>query len=337
MIKAGASYFGNRFLNHFRNDLLEFQSLPFHYIVHTFSENDLRFYKQTMQDFVLASKQAGMEVYMDPWGVGGLFGGEAFSEFAAKWPQECQVLSTGEMIPAACPGRESFFEFMCEWTDAACGLGADVIFWDEPHFYLNGAEVRKNPFGYDKWACCCDVCQKNFKSKYGTAMGTRLDEKIIEYRQDILKTFLEKLCRRVKSKGLKNAVCLLPVPSEKFAKILGIYDWAVIAAINEIDILSTDPYWALLGQSVKSYVRSFSEKLIQLSKQFGKESEIWIQGFKIQKNREKEVAEAIETVKSCRPDRMAVWSYKATECMSELSCENPTKIWDILKNGFRQD
>lgn len=337
MMKVGASYFGNRFLNHFKNDLLELNSLPFNYIIHTFSENDLRFYRQTMQEFFLASKASGLEVYVDPWGIGGLFGGEAFSEFTAKWPQECQVLSTGQRISAACPGREAFFEFMCEWTDAACSLGADIIFWDEPHFYLDGNEARKNSFGYSTWSCCCDVCQKNFKSRYGAAMEKNLNEEMIEYRQDVLKSFLERLCGRVKAKGLRNAVCILPVPWEKFSKILGIYDWTKIASIRSVDILSTDPYWAILGQPVKSYVKSFSEKIVKLSKQFGKESEVWIQGFKINKKQEEEVREAVATAKSCGPDRMAVWSYRATECMSELACENPERVWEIIKNGFRPD
>jgi len=39
-------------------------------VLHTFSENGLRFYQETMCEIVRSSKERGLEVYIDPQGVG---------------------------------------------------------------------------------------------------------------------------------------------------------------------------------------------------------------------------------------------------------------------------
>ncbi len=332
--KKGISYFGNRYIKHFQEDLAEIVSFPFQYIIHTFSENDLLYYRKTLEDFVSLSKKSGLEVYLDPWGVGRIFGGEAFSKFVADFPGECQILASGKRVAAACPNRTSFQDFMMNWVEVACDLGPDVIFWDEPHYYVDGALALKNPDAYEDWGCCCDICRLQFSSEYGHSMGKTLTSEVIEFREKKLILFLKRLSERVHSKKIRNAVCLLPVPLPKFSRILGIEKWESLAGLKEIDILSTDPYWCLMNQPLHEFVGNFSKRVIELAQKFGKESEIWIQGFKIPLGKEKEVFEAIQLVESLNPSRMAVWSHQATDCMSELACDDSEKVWNEIRKGF---
>jgi alpha/beta superfamily hydrolase len=47
-------------------------------ILHPFPEYDMKFYLETMKEIVSISKENGFEVYMNPWRVGKVFGGEGF-------------------------------------------------------------------------------------------------------------------------------------------------------------------------------------------------------------------------------------------------------------------
>jgi hypothetical protein len=46
-------------------------------VLHTFSENDYFYYRDHMRCVVEVSHEAGLEVQVNPWGVGYAFGGEA--------------------------------------------------------------------------------------------------------------------------------------------------------------------------------------------------------------------------------------------------------------------
>ncbi|MBI1882979.1 MAG: hypothetical protein HYS08_02100 [Chlamydiae bacterium] len=328
MIKKGVSYFSNRYLSHFKEDLVEIQSFPFHYILHTFSENDLAYYRGTLQKMIALSKEAGLQVYVDPWGVGGVFGGEAFSRFVAQHPEECQVLSSGRRLAAACPARPRFLDFMKGWLEAVSQLKSDVVFWDEPHFYFENNLTSRN--SSEDWACCCDFCRHEFKKQWGHEMGPELTAEILTFREECLISFLRSLCSRAHQLGFKNAVCLVP----KFEKILGIEHWEKVASLPEVDILSADPYAILLNVQVRDFVREITQRVTGLAQKFGKESEIWVQAFRIPKGREEEVTWAIQEASSGKPSRLAVWSHRGTEAMSELSCDRPELVWEKVREGF---
>ena len=118
-LHTGVSYFGNRNPRHFLVDLEEMKSHYCNFIVHTFSENDQLFYKYTLAELIKLSKDAGLEVYVDPWGVLRIFGGEATSDFAFKNRDICQILHTGETAPGACLNHPQSREFMFKWIDDA--------------------------------------------------------------------------------------------------------------------------------------------------------------------------------------------------------------------------
>src|SRR6266705_2044410 len=83
-MQFGVSYFGVRNPQHFQRDLDDIACLGFTYIVFTFSEEDQRFYQASLTEFVRRTHQQGLKAYVDPWGVCGVFGGEAFSARAAR-------------------------------------------------------------------------------------------------------------------------------------------------------------------------------------------------------------------------------------------------------------
>ena len=91
-MKLGVTYFGNRFVRHYvERDLPEIVAAGCDYVVHTVSEYDLAFLSGEISALVDATHQAGLEAWLDCWGVGGLFAGEAFSDFLLRHPESWQV------------------------------------------------------------------------------------------------------------------------------------------------------------------------------------------------------------------------------------------------------
>lgn len=336
MIKKGVSYFGNRYARHYAEDLKELLRVPFEYVIHTFSENDFAYNRGSVRKMVEMTRKAGLEVYVDPWGVGRVFGGEAESDFVARYPSECQVSTSGRRVAAACPNRPGFRDFMLTWIDAAVDLEPDIFFWDEPHFFLNSAAALADPQGYQDWCCRCDVCRERYEFEEGHPLEDSLTVSAAAFRERCLIEFIGLLTRETRSRGFRNNLCLLPLPDVKFSRILGIEDWDKAAAVPSVDILSTDPYWSIFNLDPVSYVSSFAGKTIDLARRHGKESEVWIQGFKISKGMENEVRDAIRAAVSFNPSRIAVWSFRGTECMSSLSCGDPEAVWGTISDEFRK-
>src|SRR5918995_5743027 len=116
---AGCSYFGVRIPRHVARDLDDMVSRGFGGVLHTFSENDLAYYRDTMRRIVELSHDRGFEVQMNPWGVGRTFGGEAESRFLTFRPDAWQVLDDGRRVAAACLNNPAYRAFCREWADAA--------------------------------------------------------------------------------------------------------------------------------------------------------------------------------------------------------------------------
>ena len=323
-LKTGVSYFGNRFLRHFRKDLRQIRRAHCNFIVLTFSETDLQYYEGTMRDFVKASHDEGLEVYLDPWGVGHAFGGESYSEFLLYHPEARQVSSKGEVLPIACLNSSLFHQFLRRWCEAAFRMKIDTFFWDEPHFYLFRKPAEKR-----LWSCRCSVCQALFRKREGYRMPTERTPDVERFREWTLIRFLKHFCDFTKKEGFRNAVCFLPRVFDRDS----LKDWSKVAALPSVDIVGTDPYWHP-RQDVRSYVGSHAEELVALTRRTHKEPQIWILNYRIPRGDEKKILLATRVAYEAGIRNLAAWSYWGTGPMSWLTSADPDRVWKTLARAY---
>src|SRR3989337_1554600 len=194
-METGVSYFSSRTLRQVRDDLQEMADQSCSYVVHCYTETDLAYYRDTMRDVVAASHGAGLEAWLDPWGVAGIFAGETFTRFQLDHPEAWQLLSDGRRVGAACPNHPETRAFLRGWIDACAAAGGDVLFWDEPHFYVG---LWRGDFS-GGWACYCEHCLRRFRERFGSEMPRAFTPEL-----------LAELCAQGRQKGLRNALCLIP-------------------------------------------------------------------------------------------------------------------------------
>lgn len=320
-MKFGVSYFGNRIFEHVREDILRLRDMGFDILVHTYSENDFAFYRETMRDLIDYSSDMDFENWVDPWGWGGVFGGEAFSGFLQMNPKEGQVNNLGEYTGGVCFLSKMFRDRMKEWIDAVADTEADAIFWDEPHFQMNTVDFPK------EWTCRCERCRSAFEERYGYPMPEVYNDDVSEFRSEGVRDFFEEMTSYAKEKGLKNVLCFLPIESDSF----GIRDYEALARLETIDNVGSDPYWLAFDKPLKEFVGSASERILDLSKRHGKDHHLWIQAFKIPKGKEKELKIAYEIAKEKGISTILFWGVYACKHMSHIAPDDPERVWETVR------
>jgi hypothetical protein len=323
-MEYGTSYFGVRDVSHASADLDRFGEEGLNAVLHTFSERDQLYYEETVGDMVSASHERGFTVYVNPWGVGRTFGGEALSEFVGQYPDSCQRLSTGDRLPAACFNDDQFRSFMHEWVDAAVETGADVIFWDEPHWYI--PEWHGDSFPDGAWGCRCRSCQSRFENTFGEEMPATQTDRVVDFLEDSLLKFLDEMMAHVHDAGAENAVCLLPGDTADH----GLRDWERLAEKETLDVLASDPYWSWLETDVETYVDSVVDRVTTLAATHDCRSQIWIQGFRLDDSEATlaEVRTATRSAVDGGVDSVFMWGWDGCRVISDIACDDPESVWE---------
>jgi len=326
--KIGTSYFGNRIKRHLKTDLERLKKDGFNLLLHTFNENDQIFYKQNMKEMVQMTKDEGFEVYVDPWGVGRIFGGESFSYFVHRNLDALQILSDEKPVGAACPMHPAFRQFITEWIEDALELGADKIFWDEPHFSLpNWLSGRTG-----QWGCRCDVCKGHFHDLFGHDMPLEKTEEVQKYLEWGIRDFLKFCFDETKKRDGNNALCLLPHdPGEDGS----VGDWEDFAKMDGLSVFGTDPYFEFADKGME-HVEEYVKKTVDLCEKHNLEAQIWFQGFKIKAGREHLQAEAIDVTNNLGVRNLAVWGVDACEHISWIRPDNPELLWKTFVDKFKE-
>lgn len=320
-MKLATSYFGSRILRHVQSDLIRLRELGFSRIVHTFSENDLYYYPGTMRDIVRASQDEGFDVLIDPWGVAGIFGGEAFSRWIVEQPSLAQIGESGRPLGGACLNNPALIIQMTEWLDAAVATGAGWVFWDEPHWSPGGSP--RNP---DNEHCVCKFCREKAGAK-GITDG---------FRAQSLIDFLGAMVNLATQRDIRSSICVMP---QGMAGQPGL-DWQKIAALPGLSEFGTDPYWQAFNiRELGSRDRFIDENSLaarQVSTDNRIESMLWTQAFRVKAGDEDDQIDGTKRMLSHKPDTLAIWGFEACAFMSTLACGNADRLWRGLIDLYRE-
>jgi N-acetylmuramic acid 6-phosphate etherase len=320
---AGSSYFGVRILRHVRRDLEDLAARGYTGVLHTFSENDLAYYRGTMRDIVAASHELGLTVQMCPWGLGRTFGGEAESRWVTFHPEACQVLDDGRRVATGCLNQPSYRAFCREWADAALECGTDYVFWDEPHWTVP-AHVGVDDAA--RWACRCDACADRF----GSPLPAELTDEVRAFREGSLVDFLREMLAHVQARGGQNTICLLPLTEGPH----GIRDWDAVASLPGLGVLATDPYWKNFEESAASFVGRFSRLLAETASRHGVGAQLWLPSFGLADDDIPDLVAAIDAARDAGIDDLWTWGYEACAHMTHLATPDAPAVWEAVTGAL---
>jgi N-acetylmuramic acid 6-phosphate etherase len=324
-VSAGCSYFGVRIVRHVRRDMADLVARGYTGVLHTFSENDLTYYRGTMREIVEASHALGLTVQLGPWGLGRTFGGEAESRFVTFHPEECQVLDDGRRVAAACLNSPVYRQFCKEWADAALEAGADSVFWDEPAWVVPehvGVEDAS------RWSCRCARCAERF----GGPLPAELTPEAQAFREASVVDFLRDMVAHVAACGGCNTICLLPATEGTH----GISDWNTVASLPGLTTFATDPYWKHWGEAAGPFVRRFARLLRETCERHGVGAQLWLPGFGLTRDEIPELEAAIAAARDEGVGDLWTWGYEACAHMTHLATPDSPLVWEAVSAALTE-
>ena len=364
-METGVSYFSSRDLRHVRTDLTDMLAHHCTYVVHCLTETDLAYTIQGMGEIARLTRDAGLDVWFDPWGVTGIFSGESFSRFLLEHPESWQVRSDGRSVPAACPNDPEARRFLRSWVSRAAELGGSVVSWGEPHFWTDFSGLE------DAWACLCALCRDSFRDRFHMTMPLVFTEEVRRFREESLRSLLTDLCRSAHRAGMRNALCLLPsdlrqagfVEAERrmldalnrrrrpheappldtlpvSLRYFGLQDWSAAAAIPGLDIFGCNPYWYAFHADPESFVQAYTERALRAARQASEaagrrlSTQVWVQAFAVPAGRESELWTGIRAAARMGVTHVAAWSYGGNASMTYNRPERPEIVWQVIGEAF---
>ncbi len=320
--RAGCSYFGVRIVRHVRRDMADLAARGYTGVLHTFSENDLAYYRGTFAEMVAASHDVGLSVQVSPWGLGRTFGGEAESRWVAFHPEECQVMDDGRRVAAACLNSPAYRAFCAEWAEAALDAGVDDVFWDEPAWVV---PIHVGVDDAKRWTCRCDHCVERF--------GGPLPDDLSEaraFREASVVDFLRELVAHVAARGGANTICLLPATQGT----QGISDWDSVASLPGLTTFATDPYWKHWNEPAGPFVQRFARLLRETCDRHGVGAQLWVPSFGLTREEIPELEAAIAAARTEGIGDLWTWGYEACGYMTHLATPDSPLVWEAVTDAL---
>ena len=328
---TGVAYHGNRMLSHAENDMKEIVRADMDVVLHMYSHTDWTRHKAVLKDMIAVSEHAGLEVWVDNWGLNGPPGD--ISHFLAYYPDSHTYWSDGEMLPThACLNSPDLRAFIKKWIDDVYEIGGRTVFWDEPHIPMRGREDGKIVFG-----CRCARCQKLFAERYNRPMpetmdADAMDADVLEFRNDTIVDYFREITAYSQSLGMKNVCCVMFVDS--YRSDFDLLDR--ICSLPTMENIGTDPYWyGHKDVNPYQFVYERSKRTVDMAEQYKKDHNLWIQTYAVPRGREEEIIQATEAAYDAGARTILAWGFNGSES-NTYRAENPLRTWEITVEAMKR-
>ena len=326
-LQTGVAYHGNRMPSHARYDLEQIAKADMDVVVHMLSHIDWTRHKKPMTDVFRMTESLGMEVWVDNWGMAGAPGDS--SHFLCAHPDGHMMFSNGQMHPKiVCYNNPEFHQFAKDWLDTVVEMGAKTVFWDEPC-------MPKRSLGEglgEAYTCACPRCQKLFEEKYGRPMPLLEDEQVAEFRKDTLVNFFRVVTDYAATLGIRNTCCFMP------GEYMHMLDTVrEVAALPHMDNLGVDPYWYSRNRYKQpyEYVYGYTKQMMDITNEYHKDHNLWIQTYAVPAGREEEIVQATEAAYDAGARCLLAWSYAGGES-NDYRADLPERTWIATVEAMRR-
>jgi hypothetical protein len=251
------------------------------------------------------ARERGLEVWLDPWRVGDVFAGETETTLHQKYPRQRQISSDGVARASLSPLSPAFRRFMIRWLDLAAEVGADGVFWDEPHYWTG--EWIGDPTVYasiDRW----------HRKRFGKPMPASKTEEVARFQLEVLSELLLELTAEARKRGLKVYADFTPRPEHEvlWRRLAGAVDGLGVSAYE-------DP-----ARDVRRLLKSAPRD----------KAHVWLQGFRLERGRERELVKNARRAFRLGARELAVWSYRGSADFAGLASEDPDAAWQATVEAF---
>lgn len=313
---TGVAYHGNRILKHVEEDMIDIVQHNMNLVVHMFTHNDWDRHLRVMKDIVNITKYYGLDMWIDNWGIGGPPGDKSF--FTGAHPETRMVYSDGTIDPVrVCFNRPELMQFTKDWVYTVKEFGGEKILWDEPHLPPHLPEMDQNRF-----TCCCDVCQKLFREKYGKPMPKEMTDEVKAFRTESIRNYFNEATAYATGLGMENITVVMVHTLEHTLDIINTPD---------LHNFGIDPYWDPKAgiRDPYAYVYTHTKNLIDIADEKKKDCHVWIQGFDIPAGKEDELILATDAAFDAGARTILDWSYRGAESNS-YKADNAELVWRVM-------
>ena len=315
-LNLGVAYHGNRILKHVKEDMQDIVAHNMNLVVHMFTHNDMNRHKNVMKDIFDVTKDFGLDMWVDNWGLGGPPGDQ--SHILQYYPDSHQVYSDNSVDPVrACFNSRDYLDFTKSWIETVKESGGEKIFWDEPHIVTRDDGV---------YACCCPTCKKLFEEKYGKPMPEKVTDEVKEFQNFSMYSYFSEATKYAKKLGMENIVCLMTV-SDRFAQSL--------LKLPELDNVGTDPYWLNSTFDPYGHVYERSAMFLDYAKEYKKKTHIWLQTFANKAGSEDEIYLAADAAYDAGARNILAWSFRGGEAC-DYRAQNCDRVWEVTGDAMRR-
>jgi hypothetical protein len=267
------------------------------YAIH--EQEEQRWPRDFERSFRLA-QQAGLKVHLSLGRFGNLFAGPSYvpSWYTFRHPQSQVKDQHGSVHDMTCFNSKDFRSWLFEETETyLASYPISGLILDEPCM--------------SNVTCFCSVCR---------ALCPDIAD-LQHFRRRSMIEFFNELFSHAKriNPRIKTTLVLLP---QEFALV------DELASISTLDTIGGHLFWQLLGEDV-AIVEKWSSNLVKATRRAKKRSQLWLQNFNIDKQTEKAIEPAFNSLIKAEPDDIASYYFWRNN-------DNPEQVWQTTRNLLRR-
>jgi hypothetical protein len=154
-------------------------------------------------------------------------------------------------------------------------------------------------------------------------------EKVKDFKRRCIRNLLLELSRYSASKGLKNALTLLPSDPDWFLDTM--------AKDKSIHMMGGEAYFEEheRPKNIHRHATTRTRIMARWAEKYKKPLLMWVRGHKIDKGHEKDVVPAIRGCVEAGAQYVALWGFEGCKHVSSIACADPDKVWNLTGKTFR--